>query len=137
MVSLKFIRRLLIVYVICLTWGILFKFGAPIAFTSYRYINWVPFAEPLIINGQVVWLEVAFNLVAFIPFGLLLKLTKPRWAVTKVMTLGFLLSLSYEALQWLLAIGMSDVTDLLMNTAGVAVGSLLAIFLERTLCKKN
>lgn len=129
--------HLLVIYLIFLTWGILFKFGAPIAFTSYRYINWVPFAEPLIINGQVVWLEVVFNLIAFIPFGLLLKLTKPRWAVTKVVALGFLLSLSYEALQWLLAIGMSDVTDLLMNTAGVAIGTLLAIFLERTLCKKN
>lgn len=129
--------HLLVIYLIFLTWGILFKFGAPIAFTSYRYINWVPFAEPLIINGQVVWLEVVFNLIAFIPFGLLLKLIKPRWAVTKVVALGFLLSLSYEALQWLLAIGMSDVTDLLMNTAGVAIGTLLAIFLERTLCKKN
>lgn len=129
--------HLLVIYLIFLTWGILFKFGAPIAFTSYRYINWVPFAEPLIINGQVVWLEVVFNLIAFIPFGLLLKLIKPRWAVTKVVALGFLLSLSYEALQWLLAIGMSDVTDLIMNTAGVAIGTLLAIFLERTLCKKN
>ena len=34
-------------------------------------------------------------------------------------------SLAYETLQYLLAIGASDITDLLMNTAGGAVGLLV------------
>ena len=35
---------------------------------------------------------------------------------------GFLLSLAFECCQYLLAIGISDMTDLLTNTMGTAIG---------------
>lgn len=45
--------------------------------------------------------------------------------IKKIVSLGLLLSLLYETLQFILAIGISDVTDLLFNTLGVCCGILL------------
>lgn len=49
----------------------------------------------------------------------------PNWTYKKIVSLGLLLSLLYETLQFILAIGISDVTDLLFNTLGVCCGILL------------
>ena len=37
--------------------------------------------------------------------------------------LSALLSLSFETLQWIFALGASDITDLIMNTVGGAIGA--------------
>ena len=94
-------------------------------FRDNRVINWIPFAQPAIVNGEVVEAEMVLNLLFFVPFGLCLPLIKSSWSYRKVIVLGFLLSLLYEGLQFALAIGMSDVTDLLLNTLGVCLGLFL------------
>lgn len=125
----KSIKIFFSVYLLILTWGILFKFAThsyqiPF-FMDYRYVNLIPFAEPLIVDGRLVWEEMVFNLVAFLPFGFLLPLLKPGWSVWTILSAGFMLSLGYEVLQYLLAIGMADITDLMMNTLGVCSGVMI------------
>lgn len=121
----KYSRLLLTIYLILLTWAILFKFatrlGALPLFMHYRHINWVPFSDPLIVNGKIVLEEMLFNLLAFVPFGFLLSLREKHSLLTIVVR-GFLLSLTYEVLQYLLTLGMTDTTDLLLNTLGSIVG---------------
>ena len=125
----KFIKILFYAYLLILTWGILFKFATQprfmVFFMNARFVNLIPFAEPLVIDGRIVWEELAFNIVSFLPYGMLLPMVKPSRSVGAVIVSGFTLSVTYEFLQYLLAIGMADVTDVLMNTLGTCCGLLL------------
>lgn len=130
-------------YLVVLVWAILFKFETdisriPFFMSSYRFVNFIPFSQPLIINGQVIYEEMLFNLLLFIPFGVCLPLLKLKWSWVKILGLGILLSLFFEMAQWFWMIGMADATDLLLNGLGVLLGMLLysllkLFFKERTL----
>lgn len=85
------------------------------------------------VNGEVIWLEPIFNLLVFVPFSILLTRLKPDWSSFKVIGAGCLLSLTYEALQYILAIGVSDITDVLMNSLGVLLGLVIARNLKKYL----
>jgi glycopeptide antibiotics resistance protein len=67
------------------------------------------------------------NLIAFIPLGLLLSLNFKRTGFWRKLTFVFMLSLAVEAMQYVLAIGVSDITDVIMNTVGELAGPLLKI----------
>ncbi|EHI70252.1 VanZ family protein [Streptococcus ictaluri] len=121
----KMTRLIFTTYIFFLIWCILLKFNLPfrlLFFQNYRYINWIPYAAPLTLNGQVVPLEMLFNLVVFLPLGAYLKLMKPNWSHLKIVCSGFLISLLFELLQYVLAIGMTDVTDVIHNTLGSYLG---------------
>lgn len=127
--STSIVRIIFWLYLVIITWGILFKFATRLYdipfFMNYRYINWMPFAEPLIVDGRIIWEEMVFNLLAFAPFGFLFPLRNPKTSTARVLLFGCLLSLLYEVLQYMLAIGMADVTDLVMNTLGVCSGLMI------------
>jgi glycopeptide antibiotics resistance protein len=63
------------------------------------------------------------NLVGFMPLGLLLPFLLPwfRHGV-RILFAGFLLSLGYELAQLIFGLGIFDVDDLLLNTAGSFFG---------------
>lgn len=46
----------------------------------------------------------------------------PKWSFLTKVILSFALSLSFESLQYLLAIGASDITDIITNTLGALIG---------------
>lgn len=117
---------LLGIYLILLTWLILFKLQLPLGgWVPYRSLNLIPFGESLIVNGAVDVQEILYNGLVFLPFGLYLGMLQPRRSWWKNLLVMAGVSLAYETLQYLLAIGASDITDLLMNTAGGAVGLLV------------
>lgn len=127
------------VYLAVLTWIILLKMQTDLSLlpAGVRAVNLIPLAGSVVVNGRAHYREVVLNLLAFVPFGLYLSLWKPAWPVWKRALPGFTLSLLYETLQYLFAIGRSDVTDLLANTLGGLVGvglyALLALLLgEKT-----
>lgn len=65
--------------------------------------------------------NVLGNLAVFMPLGLLLPiLTKDK--SKKILLYGFVLSLFIEVMQYILALGSSDIDDLLLNTLGTMVG---------------
>lgn len=111
------------VYLAFLAWIVLLKgqFSLDVAGTM-RSVNLVPLAGATVINGAADYRETVENLVAFVPFGLYLGMLagcQPLWrgiaAVAAV-------SLVFEVLQFAFAMGASDVTDLIANTAGGALG---------------
>ncbi|MFR6766130.1 VanZ family protein, partial [Streptococcus pneumoniae] len=57
-------------------------------------------------------------------FWMVLRLGVNNWGLRIVGT-GFLISLLFECLQYILAIGITDITDLTLNTLGVCVGLLI------------
>jgi glycopeptide antibiotics resistance protein len=50
---------------------------------------------------------------------------------------GFLVSLGYETTQLLTGLGVFDVDDLILNTAGSFVGFLLFVIIKQTIIRKT
>ena len=94
-----------------------------------RSIEWVPFAQ---FRDAQTWFGPLFdalgNLAFFVPLGVLLYILLERRAraVLVVVVTGAATSATVEILQYVLALGHSDVTDLTFNTAGALVGALIA-----------
>lgn len=135
MKSKKLTGILFAVYLAILTWIILLKMQTDLSLlaSGVRAVNWIPFAGALVVNGRANYQEVFLNLLVFVPFGLYLSLWKPAWPVWKRVLAGFLTSLAYEVLQYVFALGRSDVTDLLSNTLGCLLGAALYPLLSRGL----
>ncbi|MEL4317522.1 VanZ family protein [Leifsonia sp. YIM 134122] len=114
-------------YLALLAWIVLWKLDVPWIGGVQRVIKIVPFAATSG-NGASAPLEVAMNLVIFIPFGVYLGLLAPRWSWWKVGASAAGASLALEITQYVLAIGSTDVTDVVVNTAGGLAGlGLLAL----------
>lgn len=121
----KLSRALLAVYVLTLVWLVLFKLSYDIGsiLTSYqtRSLNLIPFVT----YGQTGVSETVSNFVIFIPFGLLLSLNFKTVAWWRLTLAVLLFSLAMETLQYVLAIGTTDATDVVTNTLGGLAGLVL------------
>ena len=111
----------LALYILLITWLIVFKFRIDITSLKYiRSINLIPFKTNGAINGMK---ETLVNLILFIPFGMyleyLLKIKKLNIIII------ILTSFCYEIMQYIFHIGVSDITDIIMNTLGGIIGILL------------
>lgn len=130
-------RRLLtvlfVVYLILLTWLILWKLEVPwIGDSKLRRLKPIPFA-PHDGTDFNTPREVLANCLFFVPFGLYLGLLAPAWRWWRPALVFAGTSLLLEVAQFALAIGTSDVTDVITNTAGGIVGFAAAVQLRRRL----
>lgn len=67
------------------------------------------------------------NLLLFLPLGLLTGAAKKGWkGAGSVLFFSFILSLGFETIQYLYAIGEFDVDDIMLNVAGAQAGYGLA-----------
>lgn len=87
-------------------------------------------AMPLL--QQYTWFDVAANLFAYLPFGLLLGLTLHAhfgaiWSVLLTTLGGVALSATMEYAQMYLPVRISSNLDFLINSSGVLLGALLAV----------
>ncbi|EIS9208364.1 TPA: glycopeptide resistance protein VanZ1 [Clostridioides difficile] len=131
-------KGLFIVYIIILTWIILFKLQFDISSLetmNLRSINLVPFAGSLIINNRVDISEIILNVVIFVPFGIYVCMLKEEWSFIKKVIPIFITSLVFETLQYIFALGASDITDLIGNTLGGIIG--IAVFMLLSKIFKN
>ena len=118
----KLTKVLLMVYLLALTWIILLKLQVDFSNLrdmNYRSVNLIPFAGSVIVNGRVNVSEILLNIAAF---GIYVSMLKPDGGFWKKVLPIFCVSLFYEAMQYVLAIGGSDITDLIGNTLGGVVG---------------
>ena len=81
---------------------------------------------------QYTWFDVAANLLAYLPFGLLLGLTLRAhfgavWSVLFTTLGGVALSAAMEYAQMYLPVRISSNLDLLTNSSGALLGALLAV----------
>ena len=125
---------LLSVYGLILVWIVLLK-ASTVAELRYlpceRTLNLVPFHYDVEVGTHFE--EVVLNALVFVPLGLYLCMLGMK--ARKAILLGLCLSFVFEALQYALSIGAADVTDLLMNTFGTALGVVLYLLLRR-ICKR-
>ena len=112
-------RILFAAYLFILLWVVLFKlsydpFGVIRDFQT-RSLNLIPFAFAR-------KSEMISNIIAFIPFGVMLGVNFKAPAFKYKVALIFAFSLAVEIIQYVLAIGVTDITDLIMNTLGGLIG---------------
>lgn len=119
-------KILLFIYIAILTWIILFKMQFNFNFLPYiRSINLIPFGDSTIVNGRIDFSEIVNNVIAFIPFGVFLGIIwKNKNIVIKLIPI-LTLTLTYEVMQYILHIGATDITDILMNTLGGIIGTIV------------
>lgn len=123
---------LFIIYLVILTWIILFKMRLPAdPFPHTRSINLIPFSESMIVNGHIAWNEIIYNMIVFIPVGIYLGMLKTNWSFWKKLLPVIGITAFYEISQYILAVGASDITDIINNTMGGAIGLLIFSLLSR------
>ncbi len=151
--SIKIVSGIvLVVYLLILTKKVLFKQGGLRYYKQYfareyknyavsdgwRKANTVPFRtiklykKGLDRNNSNAEYNLLGNFIGFIPFGILFPLFLPwfRHGI-KMLLAGFMLSLGFETLQLLTGLGVWDVDDLLLNTAGVVAGYIVFVLLMK------
>lgn len=157
----KFLRVLTwILFIFCmlvLTRYILFKGGAD-SFEIYlakydskkmmkqgiKRANFVPFATLRYFYlirkrySYIVAKNILGNIIGFIPLGVLLPVLFVRLRhVGKTILVVFLISLGFETIQLVFNLGVFDVDDLLLNTAGGEIGYLLYVISKRLMYMDN
>jgi len=115
-------KAVLALYLLILLWLVLFKFSFDFASVlldhQMRSLSLIPFADSL--RGETI-----SNFMVFIPLGLLLSVNLKQVTVLRKLACIFILSIAVEVIQFILAIGVTDITDVIMNTFGGFVGLLL------------
>ncbi|WP_122639480.1 MULTISPECIES: VanZ family protein [unclassified Romboutsia] len=111
------------IYFCILIWIILFKMNLSFSeIDNNRSINIIPFSGSVIVNGKIYISEIINNILVFVPVGIYTCMLKQDWSFTKKTSVAFLISLSVEVLQFIFAIGATDITDLIGNTLGGVIG---------------
>lgn len=114
---------LFIFYLLALVWIILFKMNFSLNnFGHIRGVNLIPFAGSAIINGKIDANEIINNVLVFVPFGIYICMLKSKWSFVKKIIPIAGMSLIIEILQYIFALGATDITDLIGNTLGGVIG---------------
>lgn len=131
--SKKITAGLLIFYLFALSWIIVFKMAFSASQLPHlRSINLIPFAESVIVNGKLDFGEIIQNLLAFIPYGVLIRVLWEGKTLLKQFLPIICTSLIFETCQYILSVGASDITDVITNSAGGLLGIGIAVLIAKT-----
>ena len=134
--STRTARRLFVGYLVLLAWAVLWKLEAPwTAGTGERIVKLVPFVATDGAGASTPF-DVVVNVLLFVPFGLYLGLLT-SWSWRRAAVVLAAASAVLEITQYVLAIGSSDVSDVLANTAGGLVGFGLCALARRRLRERT
>ncbi|RXZ50288.1 VanZ family protein [Agromyces fucosus] len=124
-------------YLALLAWIVMWKLEVPyLGMGELRQVKLVPFVSDDC-NGASAPSEVVANVVFFVPFGLYLGLLAPAWPWWKATVAIAGASLTLEVAQYALAVGSTDITDLVTNTAGGLIGLALLAMVRRRLGERT
>ncbi|WP_408606180.1 VanZ family protein [Cellulosilyticum ruminicola] len=99
-------------------------------------MNFIPFTESVITNSHLDITEILYNILVFVPLGIYVSIFKPHWSFLNKAMPSLCLSLLLETLQFIFAIGASDITNIIGNTLGRICGILLFLCLKKLFKKK-
>ncbi|MFH8717637.1 VanZ family protein [Streptomyces zaomyceticus] len=72
------------------------------------------------------------NLLMFVPLGIAFRFAYPKYGSWAPAIAGLLFSLSIEVMQWVMAAGrVVDIDDVIVNSAGAALGALICVLASR------
>jgi len=122
------------IYCLLLIWIILFKISSSFAeiklLFGNRSVNIIPFYyQDALASLGFHKREVLLNVIVFIPFGLYLKML--GMGNMRSILYGILFSFTLELCQFVLSLGASDITDIITNTLGTAIGLCACVFIRK------
>ncbi len=126
-------KALLALYIMMLIWLVIFKLQFDISSIlnrQQRSLNLVPFAYAS--KGEVI-----LNCLFFIPFGVLLNVVFKNAGFFPKFLLIVCFSLTAELLQFIFAIGATDITDLISNSTGGLIGLTLYALCSKFIDQKR
>lgn len=106
-------------------------------YDRYNFEAWYSYRDVLTTGDRNMALQIAANIVAFVPVGILGSLAAKRWGFVKAILLGVILSATIETLQFLLRCGTAEVDDLINNSIGTLIGCVMAIAFGRRFPKQD
>lgn len=125
-------QSLFVLYLVVMTWIIVFKMTVSVQdLPNFRGLNLIPFGDSAVINNQMDLSEIIYNVLIFIPFGVYISMLKPHWTFIKKIVSIAGVSLSFEVIQYIFSLGGTDITDLIGNTLGGAIGISLYFVLHK------
>lgn len=129
----------LVLILIILTWIIMFKANlltSDLRF-GYRSINLIPFLNYGGKNGiySIFTMHFLLNSLVFIPLGAYIYIEFGN-SLAKAILFTLITSILFEAMQYILAFGSTEITDCISNTVGGLLGALIAVPL-RSIKLKN
>lgn len=130
--SRRHLLALFLLYLVLLTWVVMWKLEVPQVGHGVRNVKLVPFISSDG-DGASEPVEVVGNLLLFVPFGVYLALLAPRWSRLTMVVLAVGTSAAMEVGQYVLAVGRTDTTDVIVNTSGAVVGFALVALAHRGL----
>lgn len=137
MKSKKFTLALFIFYCVILTWIIIFKLQFSFEdLPHFRSLNLIPFSESAIVNDKMNFDEIIHNMLVFIPFGIFIHVLLEEKTLIKQFIPIILTSLLFEGIQYIFAIGASDITDVLSNSLGGVIGVVITLVISK-ITRKN
>ena len=104
--------------------------------TRVDAINMVPFhsiRENLRYGHSPVSWDMLYNMVMFVPFGIVYCYYQKKFSIYKAIGFSFLTTFLIEASQFVFKTGVVDIDDLMINTMGSLVGIFLYIVLRKIL----
>lgn len=117
------ISLLFVIYLAILIWIIVFKLQLSISDLDYiRNINLIPFYYATSVGTRFHLTEVLENVFIFVPYGIFLCMLRNEPRFWQKIALIFGSSLALETAQYILAVGSSDITDVITNTFGGILG---------------
>jgi len=129
-----FFRLVLAAYLLLLLWLLLFKLSydfSAVLNHQERSLNIVPFA-----GFSSSTREMRDNFLVFLPLGLLMSVSLKQLSFRQKLIGIFLLSVAVELVQFILAIGVTDITDIITNTLGGGLGLVLYGFARKFISSK-
>ncbi len=115
-------RTLFAVYLLLLVGVVMFKLPFYAGMSGgTRVVNLVPFAGSVDAAGHLVSSEPLYNVLIFVPLGIYASMLSESAVATRLLLIvGSTVTL--ETAQYVLAVGVADVTDVITNTAGGIIG---------------
>ena len=111
------------IYMVLLVWIILFKLQLSISeLDKIRSINLIPFYYANKIGMKFHLKEVIENILIFIPLGIYLCMFKHKLEFKMKLFIILTVCFILEILQYILGVGITDITDIITNTCGGIMG---------------
>ena len=134
----NFSNIVFVIYFVLLIWLVLFKFNINLREMSFfRSVNIIPFYYDREIGFAFHFKEVLYNVLIFIPLGFCIDIYKSDWSFFKKILPCLSISLLFEIMQFVFALGASDITDIITNTAGGIVGIILCLLFKKMFPQKH
>lgn len=126
------------IYLVLLAWIILFKLQINLSDIDHtRSTNLMPFHYSTSVGGWFHFKEVRDNVLIFIPLGIFLSMLASQMKLRSKILILVGTSFAFEGLQYILAIGSSDITDIITNSVGGIIGIALYLLLLKAVKNKQ